>query len=67
LFATDGRSVLIGALSEGHRTLPGEHATSGEAVVAVLKRHLASIVVVEEHLETMQVLIDHRYDRLVVV
>ena len=57
LFATEGRSVLIGALSEGHRTLPGERATSGEAALAVLKKHLGSIVVVEEDLANVQVLL----------
>jgi hypothetical protein len=65
LFTTDGQRVLLGALSAGHRSSPGAHVASGETVLAILKKHLGSIVLVEEELANMTALVDHRYDRLV--
>jgi hypothetical protein len=65
LFATDGNSVLLGALSTGRRLMGDPSAASAYLVLSTLKRHLESITLLEEDLGMMEVLVDHRYDRLV--
>jgi len=66
LFTTDGHSVLIGALSIGPRQIRSKRVPSGLALVSVLKRYLKSIVLLEEELEDFEILVDHRYDRLLI-
>jgi hypothetical protein len=64
LLASDGHRVLLGSLSEGPRPSRSEPASPSERALFILKKHLRSINVVDERLDGMQVLLDHRYDHL---
>ncbi len=64
LFCTDGVSMLLGGLSTGHQPAGSPFATRGEVVMSIFKKHLESIVIVEDYLPDISVAVDHRYDRL---
>jgi len=63
LFVSDGSQALIGAVSQSP---PPEDSTfrGREAVVGTLKAHLSNIDVVREPFESLNVGLNHRYDRL---
>jgi hypothetical protein len=62
LFATDESKVLLGALSPAPRGPLS--STPRPAILVGLQRHLRSIEIVRESVSTMNVLVNHRYDRL---
>jgi hypothetical protein len=64
LFATDGRSVLVGALSARTAVAGPARSDGGAPVLPVLQRALSEIVVLREPLDQLETLVNHRYDHL---
>lgn len=64
LYTTDGATVLFASLAAGNQSRSTVRAVSGQVVLSILKRRLRSIQIVAENLGDLEVLVDHRYDRL---
>lgn len=62
LFVTDGARVLLGALSPAP---PAPNGSAGRpAVLANVSQFLRGISIAREPLDSLRILVDHRYDRL---
>jgi hypothetical protein len=65
LFMTDGRTVMLGALSRGNERSSRNIESTGRIILPILNRNLQSIVTLEADLGSIDVFVDHRYDRLI--
>jgi hypothetical protein len=62
LLATDGNKVLMATLSPAPTSTPS--GSPRPAVLANLQRFLRGIEIVREPVNSLDVVVDHRYDRL---
>jgi hypothetical protein len=64
LFATNGAEVLMAALSTDSSGAGTPGGGRGPSVLGTLERFLTDVEVNRERLEAVNMVVDHRYDRL---